>query len=62
MVGRVDRDEPRHEQFDAQSRATKNHFLLLFHDETVEAIAGHIDVQTFRVSMPALLAQTIAKL
>ncbi len=51
-----------HEQFNAQSWATKKHFLLLFHDETVEAIARDIDVQTFRISMPALLAQTIAKL
>ena len=28
-----------HEQFNERSWATKNHFLLLFHDETVEAIA-----------------------
>ena len=51
-----------HERFDPRSWQDKRHFLLVFHDETVEAIARDIEVQTVRTSMRALLAESIEKL
>jgi hypothetical protein len=51
-----------HERFDPQAWEDKRHFLLVFHDETVEAIACDIEVQTVQTSMRALLAQSIEKL
>ncbi|HEX6702796.1 MAG TPA: hypothetical protein VF101_18865 [Gaiellaceae bacterium] len=51
-----------HERFDPQSWQDKRHFLLVFHDETVEAIARGIDARPVRTSMRALLAETVEKL
>ena len=51
-----------HERFDPQAWEDKRHFLLVFHDETVEAIARDIEVRTVRMSMRALLAESIEKL
>lgn len=51
-----------HERFDPQAWQEKQHFLLVFHDETVEAIASEIEVQPARMSMRELLAQSIEKL
>jgi hypothetical protein len=51
-----------HEQFDPQLWQEKRHFLLVFHDEVVEAVARDIEIQTMRTSMRALLAESIEKL
>jgi hypothetical protein len=51
-----------HERFDPRSWQDKRHFLLVFHDESVEAIARDIDVRPARTSMRALLAATVEKL
>jgi hypothetical protein len=51
-----------HDQYRAESWSDARHFLFVFHDETVEAVARDIEVETFRENMPALLAQTIVRL
>ena len=51
-----------HERFDPQAWESRRHFLLVFHDETVEAIARDIEVRTVRTSMRALLTESIEKL
>ena len=51
-----------HEQFDPTRWQTMRHFMLVFHDETVEAIARDIEVQPARMSMRALLTESIEKL
>ncbi len=51
-----------HDQFNPQVWADARHFLFVFHDETVEAVARDVEIETFRESMPALLAQTTARL
>jgi hypothetical protein len=51
-----------HDQYRAENWADARHFLFVFHDETVEAVAHDVEVETFRESMPALLAQTIERL
>jgi hypothetical protein len=51
-----------HERFDPEAWAGRRHFLLVFHDETVEAIARDIEVRTVRTSMRALLTESIEKL
>ena len=51
-----------HEHFHPQSWEDKRHFLLVFHDESVEAIAREIEVQPVRTSMRELLAASIEKL
>ena len=51
-----------HERFDPQTWEGRRHFLLVFHDETVEAIASDIEVRTVRTSMRALLAESIERL
>jgi hypothetical protein len=51
-----------HERFDPQSWQDKRHFLLVFNDETVEAIARGIEVEPVRTSMRALLNETIERL
>jgi hypothetical protein len=51
-----------HAQFDPEAWADKRHFLLVFHDETVEAIARDIEVRTVRTSMRALLTESIERL
>jgi hypothetical protein len=51
-----------HAQFDPQTWESRRHFLLVFHDETVEAIARDIVVQTVHMPMRALLAESIDKL
>ena len=51
-----------HDQYRAENWADARHFLFVFHDETVEAVAHDVEVETFRESMPALLAKTIERL
>ena len=51
-----------HERFDPQAWDGRRHFLLVFHDETVEAISRDIEVQTMHMSMRALLAASIERL
>lgn len=51
-----------HEQFDPQWWQEKRHFLLVFHDETVAAIARGIEVEPVRTSMRALLNRAIERL
>jgi hypothetical protein len=51
-----------HHLFDPKWWEDKRHFLLVFHDETVEAVARDIEVQRVRASMRALLAESIDKL
>jgi hypothetical protein len=51
-----------HERFDPQAWEDKRHFLLVFHDETVEVIAREIEVQPVRASMRALLADPVERL
>jgi hypothetical protein len=51
-----------HERFNPESWHDKRHFLLVFHDETVEAVAREIEVQPVRKSMRELLAESIEKL
>jgi hypothetical protein len=51
-----------HDHFDPRSWEDKRHFLLVFHDETVEAIASGIEVERVRASMRGLLAASIEKL
>ena len=51
-----------HEQFDPQWWQEKRHFLLVFHDETVAAIASGIEVKQVRASMRALLSEAIERL
>jgi hypothetical protein len=51
-----------HERFDPRSWQEKRHFLLVFHDETVEAVARSIEVRPVRTSMRALLNQAIEAL
>jgi hypothetical protein len=51
-----------HERFRIERWRDKRHFLLVFHDETVEAITRGIDVHPVRTSMRALLAGSIQKL
>ena len=48
-----------HEAFDSNQWAEAKHFLLVFHDETVEAVARDIEVRTRETSMRELLAGTI---
>jgi hypothetical protein len=51
-----------HERFDPRSWEDKRHFLLVFHDETVEAIARSIEVRPVRTSMRTLLKEAIEAL
>jgi len=51
-----------HSQFNPKSWEHTRHFLLVFHDETVEAIAHDITVQPVRTTMRLLLADSIEKL
>ena len=51
-----------HDYFDPQSWTDKRHFLLVFHDETVEAVAREIEVEPVRASIRELLAASIEKL
>jgi hypothetical protein len=51
-----------HSRFSQESWEGARHFLFVFHDESVEAIADEVEVQTFRESIPSLLAETIARL
>jgi hypothetical protein len=51
-----------HDQYRAENWADARHFLFVFHDETVEAVARDVEVKMFRESMPALLVQTIDRL
>jgi hypothetical protein len=51
-----------HDRFDERRWAGARHFLLVFHDECVEAIADGIAVESVTASMTALLRQTIARL
>jgi len=51
-----------HEQFDPKWWQEKRHFLLVFHDETVAAIASGIEVEAVRTSMRALLTEAIERL
>ena len=51
-----------HRGFNPQTWQEQRHFLLVFHDETVEAIARDIEVRPAQTSMRALLAETIEKL
>ena len=50
-----------HDHFDPRSWQDKRHFLLVFHDETVEAVAREIEVEPVRTSMRELLAASIEK-
>ena len=51
-----------HHLFAPQWWQDKRHFLLVFHDETVEAVAREIEVLQVRTSMRELLARSIEKL
>jgi hypothetical protein len=51
-----------HDQFDPAAWKGLRHFLFVFHDETVEAIASDVAVETIRESMPSLLTRTVARL
>ena len=51
-----------HERSDPRTWEGRRHFLLVFHDETVEAISRDIEVQTMHMSMRALLAASIERL
>ncbi len=51
-----------HDRFDAGRWTSRRHFLFVFHDETVEAIARDVEIETFQGSMPTLLAETIERL
>ena len=51
-----------HDRFNVKSWEDTRHFLLVFHDETVEAIAHDIAVQPVRTTMRSLLVDSIEKL
>jgi hypothetical protein len=51
-----------HDRFDPEGWQGLRHFLFVFHDECIEAIASEVEVVTCTESMPALLTRTIGKL
>jgi len=51
-----------HDQFNPQRWETLDHFLFVFHDETVEAIARDTRTSTSHESMGALITRTAARL
>lgn len=51
-----------HDQFNPRAWEDLRHFFFVFHDETVDAIARDVEVETFQESMPSLLGQAIRRL
>ncbi len=61
-LARADRDQSGPRPVRRGRWTSRRHFLFVFHDEIVEAIARDVEVETFQVSMPTLLGETIAPL
>jgi hypothetical protein len=51
-----------HDRFDPDAWRDAKHFMLVFHDETVDAVADRIEVQPVRGSMRAVLKDTVDRL
>lgn len=51
-----------HHMYDPHTPDRSRHFLLVFHDETIDVIADAFKLEAFTMSMPALLAKTAARL